>query len=234
MPEGFTSHYTFTNGVCEDWSCKENIAGQACADPDNWNDRYIENVTGPLVINTCFAQCTTDGSCPAFPGCTNESAVNYNPSATVDDGTCVVFGESTLPIIQITTVDPIVDDPRVVGNMKVTNLQGGVNALTDVPNEFDGQITIEIRGSSSQFFPKQSYALETQTPLGDNANVSLLGMPAENDWILHGPYSDKSLMRNAVIYELGDRLGRYTTRRRYCELYINGNYRGVYLSLIHI
>ena len=234
VPAGFTGHYTFTNGACQDWSCKENIAGQACADPDNWNDRYIENVTGPVVINTCFAQCTTDGSCPAFPGCTDESAVNYNPSATVDDGTCIVFGESNLPLIQITTVDPIVDDPRVVGNMKVTNLPSGLNTLADVPNEFDGQITIEIRGSSSQFFPKQSYALETQTPLGDNANVSLLGMPAENDWILHGPYSDKSLMRNAVIYELGDRLGRYTTRRRYCELYINGNYRGVYMLMENI
>ena len=51
-------------------------------------------------------------------------------------------------------------------------------------------------------------------------------MPAENDWILHGPYSDKTLMRNALIYEMGDKINRYTTRRRYCELYINGDYRG--------
>ena len=118
--------------------------------------------------------------------------------------------------------------------MKVTNLPGGVNTLDDEPNEYDGQITIEIRGSSSQFFPKQSYALETQDSLGANNNVSLLGMPAENDWILHGPYSDKTMMRNALIYEMGSKINRYTARRRYCELYINGDYRGVYMFMENI
>ena len=59
-------------------------------------------------------------------------------------------------------------------------------------------------------------------------------MPTENDWILHGPYSDKTLMRNAVIYEMGDKIGRYTTRRRYCELFINGDYRGVYMLMENI
>ena len=61
-----------------------------------------------------------------------------------------------------------------------------------------------------------------------------MGMPAENDWILHGPYSDKTLMRNAVIYEMGTAIGQYTTRRRYCELYINGDYRGVYMFMENI
>ena len=137
-------------------------------------------------------------------------------------------------MIQITTDTPILDDPRIVANMKVTNLPGGLNTVNDIPNEYDGQITIEIRGSSSQFFPKQSYALETQDSTGANNNVPLLGLPPENDWILHGPYSDKTLMRNALIYEMGDKINRYTTRRRYCELYINGDYRGVYMFMENI
>ena len=57
--------------------------------------------------------------------------------------------------------------------MKVTNLPGGLNTVNDTPNEYDGQITIEIRSSSSQFFPKQSYALETQDSTGANNNVPL-------------------------------------------------------------
>ena len=234
VPHGFTSHYTFTNGACQDWSCKENISGQGCADPNNWNDRWIENVTSDVTVSTCFAQCTTDGSCPSIAGCNDPMAVNYWDAATENDGSCVYMNESTLPLVQITTDTPILDDPRIVANMKVTNLASGVNTLEDLPNEYDGQITIEIRGSSSQFFPKQSYALETQDSLGMNNNVSLLGMPAENDWILHGPYSDKTLMRNAIIYEMGDVIGRYTTRRRYCELYINGDYRGVYMLMENI
>ena len=234
VPHGFTSHYTFTNGACQDWSCKENISGQGCADPNNWNDRWIENVTSDVTVSTCFAQCTTDGSCPSIAGCNDPMAVNYWDAATENDGSCVYMNESTLPLVQITTDTPILDDPRIVANMKVTNLESGFNSLSDTTYEYDGQITIEIRGSSSQFFPKQSYALETQDSLGMNNNVSLLGMPAENDWILHGPYSDKTLMRNAIIYEMGDVIGRYTTRRRYCELYINGDYRGVYMLMENI
>ena len=62
---GYTGYYTFTNGACPDWGCKENIAGQSCANPDNYNDRQLENITEDTVINTCFGQCTTDGSCTA-------------------------------------------------------------------------------------------------------------------------------------------------------------------------
>jgi hypothetical protein len=62
---GYTGYYTFTNGACPDWSCKENIAGQACANPANYNDRQLENITEDTVINTCFGQCTTDGTCTA-------------------------------------------------------------------------------------------------------------------------------------------------------------------------
>ena len=63
LPSGYTGYYAFTNGACPDWSCKENIAGQDCAHPENYNDRRLENITENTVINTCFGQCTTDGSC---------------------------------------------------------------------------------------------------------------------------------------------------------------------------
>ncbi len=62
--KGFTTHYTFINGIClPDWSCKENIAGQDCADPNNFNDRFLEPTFEDVTFNTCFAKCTTDGSC---------------------------------------------------------------------------------------------------------------------------------------------------------------------------
>jgi len=55
---GFVSNYTFTNGNCPDWSCKENIAGQDCADPDNFNDRKMGALMADTVINTCFEVCS--------------------------------------------------------------------------------------------------------------------------------------------------------------------------------
>jgi hypothetical protein len=58
----YSGNYTFTNGACGDWSCKENIAGQDCAD-GTWNDRLLSNITEDHVVNTCFSECSTDGSC---------------------------------------------------------------------------------------------------------------------------------------------------------------------------
>lgn len=60
---GFSSYYTFTNGACPDYSCKEMIEGQDCANPDNFNDRLIEPVMSDLVINTCFGVCSNTTDC---------------------------------------------------------------------------------------------------------------------------------------------------------------------------
>ena len=62
----YNGNYTFTNGACGDWSCKEDISGQDCAD-GTWNDRLLSNITEDHVVNTCFAECSTDGSCSAPP-----------------------------------------------------------------------------------------------------------------------------------------------------------------------
>ena len=59
---GYTGNYTFLNGNCGDWSCKENINGQPCADGP-YSDRLLSNITENTTISTCFSQCTTDGSC---------------------------------------------------------------------------------------------------------------------------------------------------------------------------
>lgn len=167
-------------------------------------------------------------------GCTDSAALNYWPFANTDDGSCVVFAETNLPIVVITSDEAIPDDPRIVAHMGIINNPDGLNAVDDPFTDYDGQIAIEIRGSSSQMFPKKSYALETQDSLGMNNNVSLLGMPAENDWILHGPYSDKTHMRNALTFQLGRDIGRYTPRTRYCEVLINDDYRGVYMLMENI
>ena len=62
-PAGFTSHYTFLNGACGDWSCKENIAGKPCADPANYNDRLMPPIMSDTTIMACFGTCDSDGSC---------------------------------------------------------------------------------------------------------------------------------------------------------------------------
>jgi len=143
----------------------------------------------------------------------------------------VQFESSNLPIIIIDTDgEQILDDPKITGHMGIINHGSGErNYTSDVFNDYDGYIGIEYRGFSSQNWPKKPYAFETRDSLGENNNVSLLGLPSENDWVLHAPFVDKTLMRNVLIYSLAAEMGWYAPRTQYCELIINGEYLGVFV-----
>jgi len=140
---------------------------------------------------------------------------------------------SDLPIMVIDIDDnfTIPDEPKIGANMRLINRGNGEdNLISDPGHDYEGRIAIEIRGSSSAaLFPKVGYGFETQNLDESNNNVELLGMPEENDWVLHGPYSDKTLMRNALAYILAGEIMDYAPRVRHIELVINGEYQGVYL-----
>lgn len=139
--------------------------------------------------------------------------------------------ESNLPIIQIETLETINADNRVSGTMKIYfNEDGSTNRLTDVPEDYDGNIGIKQRGQTSLFlFDKKGFSIETKDALGDDEAVEIMGMPEEEDWVLNGPYSDKSLMRNALMYTLADSITPYAPRVQMAEVIINDEYQGVYL-----
>ena len=160
------------------------------------------------------------------------NSTNYSPTPSWFQPP-LIFTSSNLPIVVINTLgQTILDDPRIVCDMGIIdNGFGNINSINDPYNDYNGKISIEYRGSSSQSFPKKAYALETQDSIGNNNNVSLLGMPVENDWILYAPYSDKSLMRNFLTFDLGRKMGNYSPRTVYCELVVNGDYRGIYILM---
>jgi hypothetical protein len=137
---------------------------------------------------------------------------------------------SNLPLVLIDTEGKnIIDEPKIMAKMQVIDNPNGVNSLSDTEFSYDGSIGIEIRGNTSQMYPKKSYTVETRFSDGSNNNVELLGFPKENDWVFHGPYSDKSLMRNALAYFIGNGMRSWNPHTRFVELIINGEYRGVYL-----
>jgi len=141
------------------------------------------------------------------------------------------FTSSNLPIVVISTNNgqTIPDDPKIPAGLKIYNKGTGQrNYLTDVP-EFDGRVGIEIRGSSTQQFPKKSYGFESWDASGNSIDVSFLGMPAESDWILNANYTDKSFMRNVMAYQLWQNMGHYATRYHFVELILNGQYVGIYI-----
>jgi hypothetical protein len=110
---------------------------------------------------------------------------------------------------------------------------GSRNFLTDSNTaeylNYDGRIGIEIRGSSSQLLPKKQYGLTTlKVDNKSNNNVSILEMPAENDWVLNSFAFDPSFMRDFISYNLSRQIGDYAPRLVYCEVVINGEYVGLY------
>lgn len=143
------------------------------------------------------------------------------------------FSSSNLPIVIIDTYGQTIRDLyRIQANLQIIdNGSGQRNYLTNPPNNYDGWIDIELRGSASLAYPKKQYRFETQDWQRNNLNVSLMGLPEENDWILYGPYDDQSLIRNVLAYRLSNDIGRYASRTRFCELVLNNDYRGVYVLL---
>lgn len=153
------------------------------------------------------------------------------------------FTDSNLPIIIINTdINPdtnepyeIPDDPRVLASMKIIKHADGTrNYMTDQNTpaflDYNGRINIEIRGSTSQLLPKKPYGLTTlQANNTSNNNVSLLGMPSENDWILNALAFDPSLIRDYLSYNLSRQMGNYAPRTEFCELVVNGDYKGLYV-----
>ena len=144
----------------------------------------------------------------------------------------ISFNISNLPLLLIDTYgNEIPDEPRIDAYMGIINNSSGVNHVEDVYNGYDGHITIERRGNSSQWNDKRPYRFETVDENGENNNVSLLGMPEENDWVLYAPWQDKSMIRNILAYQLSNDIGRYAPKTKFIELYLNGNYEGVYVLM---
>lgn len=188
-----------------------------------------DNVLAIQVHNSSTT--SSDMSSNAFLsfGITNSSN-NYSPvpvwfSAPSD------FTSSNLPIVIITTNngETIVDEPKITADMKIIYHEAGKrNFVTDSGNVYTGKIGIEIRGAYSASLPQKPYGIETRDASGNNLNVSLLGMPPENDWVLLANYNDKTFLRNLLAFDIFHKMGNYATRTRFCEVIVNNEYMGIY------
>lgn len=137
-----------------------------------------------------------------------------------------------LPIVFIDTKGKCLDNKvteKIPATMKV--LDGKTNNVADSAKGTRYDIGIKVRGQSSAMFPKPGYGVEVRDEKGEGMDVSLFGLPPGDDWVFHGPYVDKSMMRNALAHWLFRQAGHYSPRSRHFDLYINGVYRGVYVLL---
>lgn len=112
----------------------------------------------------------------------------------------------------------------------------GVASLSDTPT-IASRSGVHLRGQSSAMFEKAPYRLEIRGNHDEDADYPLLGMPADADWVLRGPFPDKALIRDPFVYGLGRDMGLLAPRWAFVELYRNGDasplgeddYMGVYV-----
>jgi hypothetical protein len=146
---------------------------------------------------------------------------------------------SPLAIAVVDTLGKSVDRPQTLcWGMFFEPNEHGVATLGGDPS-LNVKAGINIRGKSSATFPKHQYHFETWDQDNKDTPVSILGMPAGSDWVLQGPYTDKSLMRNFLAYQLSNDMGQYAVRTRFIELFLNtdnsvlsmDDYAGVYVFM---
>jgi hypothetical protein len=112
----------------------------------------------------------------------------------------------------------------------------GMTSLAATP-QVASAAGIHIRGQSSSNYAKKPYRVELHDADGSDRDCPMLGLPSESDWVLHSPFPDKALIRNAFVYSLGRDIGMAAPRAKFAEVYLNtaarpvqaSDYMGVYL-----
>ena len=140
---------------------------------------------------------------------------------------------TTLPVVYMNTKGQQVLKENVIwGNIALLDGNGEERSVFSIPNSIY-RATIKYRGASSYSkFDKKQYRIKFYKNKKDSAKeVSLAGMGANSEWVLNGPYLDKTLIRNKLVYDLARELNGWAPDTRFVELFVDGEYQGVYLAV---
>ena len=161
---------------------------------------------------------------------------NYPP-----DNKSVSLTSTNLPIVWIEVDGQYIDrDERITARMKVIHNGDGLLNYADTvihPGQhidYEGYIALRYRGNSSfSISDKKPYSFRPlDKPLedgGEKQKVKILGMGKDNNWALLAPYADKSMIRDMLAFEISRPWMEYVPQGRYCEMYLDGVYYGVYI-----
>jgi len=179
-----------------------------------------------------------------------------------DLGDCLRCGDDTLcthlPLMIIDTAGAVIPGRPLnyeqgifewgFGDLLVTTPEGEAEievsvSVIDNPNDWnhandlpvhESLAMMRLRGNSSRFFDKPNYRISLIHPNAEGNPLPLLGMEPHVEWALHGPFLDKTLMRNYVWMNIAAEVmgpGHFVPNVRFFELILNGEYQGVYVLM---
>lgn len=123
-------------------------------------------------------------------------------------------------------------ETQITVSLKTYEKEGVYHHLEDAPDQ-TATALFRVRGNSSRRFDKSNYKLKLVDEKHPEQNVSLglLGMEPGDEWSLHGPFLDKTLMRNYMWMNLSAQVMGYAPNVRFCEVVLDGEYMGVYVLM---
>ena len=129
-------------------------------------------------------------------------------------------------------VDPNITNPWIDMSMYIVDNEDHINKITDKPS-FSNNGRIKLRGNSSREFAKKQYGIKLLDENGEELEYPLLGMEADEDWVICNSILDASYIRTYLAYGIGGMIDPMTPDVRFCELIErNGDeyeYKGLYL-----
>lgn len=118
----------------------------------------------------------------------------------------------------------------IIGKVEVFDNGNKVNHLKETPKDITNA-RIRYRGRSSLGFDKKNMLIKFVNEKDEKIKKEFLGMPSDNEWVLHGPFIDKTLIRNYMWYNIGQEIMDASPKTRIIELYIDNEYQGVYVAI---
>ena len=134
-----------------------------------------------------------------------------------------IVKSENIPSLSLTIPNATINE---IDNDKNLNVSGtSIIIKADGKTDYKGAFkTFHSRGNASWNSPKKPYTIEF------NENVDLLNMGKGKKWVLLANSYDPSNMKNKIALEAAKDLGiRYCSDSEFVDLYVNSEYRGLYL-----
>jgi hypothetical protein len=187
---------------------------------------------GPLTLtNTTLVRARTyaPGLLPGRPRSESYFALNADVLNYTSDLPIIVLHNLGKGAVPASVFQPVM--------VQVFEPKYGKSSLTNAP-DLTARAGFHLRGSSTLYYSKGSFSLETRDEFDNDEKMSLLGLPKESDWVLYAPNSfEPVLLHNPVAHELSRQMGQYSSRTRFAVVYLNtaggpvrsADYNGIYV-----
>lgn len=193
----------------------------SAAEQNSGTNRYHQHRDAPVPSEPC--------TCSGTELCTHLPILRIDTGGQEIPGNPITGGPGNHVVGYTTTQS---GESEILVTLETVEAEGAWHHASD-PASQSAAALFRIRGNSSRFFTKKNYRIKLvdSESTSESLDLPLLGMNPDNDWALHGPFLDKTLIRNYMWMNLSAEIMGYAPNVRFCEVILDGEYMGVYVLM---